>query len=113
MKKRDHSYLLLASALLVTIGCVNTPAVQEGDWDGCVIGMYPENGNETLPGGDQQEINDFEKILNHKIGSVVWFPTWDDEFPTKAVQQLHKAVQHLHKAVQHLFCSGLFRFVFV
>jgi hypothetical protein len=89
MKKTDRSYLLLASALFVTISCVNNPAIQEGDWDGGVIGMYPENGNETLPGGDQQEINDFEKILNHKIGSVVWFPTWDDEFPTKAVQQLH------------------------
>jgi len=89
MEMRYVLSLLLTSALLVNFSCADTTAEKEGDWEGCVIGMYPENGNETLPTGDQQEINDFEKILGHKIGSVVWFPTWDDEFPTEAVQQLH------------------------
>ncbi len=31
---------------------------KEGNWEGCVIGMYPENGNETLPTGNQEEIDD-------------------------------------------------------
>lgn len=59
-----------------------------GDWEGCVVGMYPENGNEQLPGGDFSEIDDFAANIKHPVGSVVWFPTWDDAFPIFACQQL-------------------------
>ena len=63
---------------------------EEGAWEGCVIGMYPENGNETLPTGNQEEIDDFEAKIGKEIGSVVWFPTWDDEFPLEACQKLQE-----------------------
>jgi hypothetical protein len=60
-----------------------------GDWQGCVIGFYPENGNETLPAGNFREIDDFESAILHEAGSVVWFPTWDDPFPLEACRKLH------------------------
>ncbi|WP_297766135.1 glycoside hydrolase family 26 protein [uncultured Muriicola sp.] len=90
MFKRDVTILLLLVVISLSFGCLDRTREKEGDWDGCVIGMYPENGNETLPSADEQEINDFEKIIGHKIGSVVWFPTWDDEFPTKSCEMLYK-----------------------
>ena len=65
-------------------------ALIDGEWSGCIIGMYPENGNEKLPLGDLSEIDDFETLIQHKIGSVVWFPTWDDDFPTLACSRLAK-----------------------
>jgi len=61
---------------------------KEGDWEGCLVGMYPENGNEKIPSGNLHEIDDFEAITGQKVGSVVWFPTWDDEFPTLACTKL-------------------------
>ena len=60
----------------------------DGNWEGCVVGFYPENGNETIPKADPQEIDDFETLLDQKVGSVVWFPTWDDDFPSAACQML-------------------------
>jgi beta-mannanase len=88
--------------IFLTGGCGETPEqtpveTLTGDWPGCVIGFYPENGNETLPGGDQQEIDAFEAAIGQEVGMIVWFPTWEDEFPTAACQKLHERgiVPHL------------------
>jgi len=93
MKNRAKIFLFIIVTFLFTFGCMNnkkTQMLQDGDWQGCVIGLYPENGNATLPSGEMHEIIDFETTIGHEVGSVVWFPTWDDEFPTKACEQLHK-----------------------
>jgi hypothetical protein len=87
------AFLMLCAAFLITgdgISATSSSAVEEGDWEGCVIGFYPENGNETLSAGDLYEIDDFEETINRKVGSVVWFPTWDDEFPAEACLKLHE-----------------------
>ncbi|MCO6478164.1 MAG: hypothetical protein J5I94_16150 [Phaeodactylibacter sp.] len=92
MKKRVIPVLVLSATFLFSYSCVkktNETSPEEGAWEGCVVGMYPENGNELLPGGDLHEVDDFEAIIGHEVGSVVWFPTWDDEFPTEACRQLH------------------------
>jgi hypothetical protein len=60
-----------------------------GGWDGCIVGFYPENGNEKLPGGDLSEVDAFEQAIGHDVGSVVWFPTWEDTFPAKTCEILH------------------------
>lgn len=67
----------------------NKTSVEEGAWQGCVVGMYPENGNVTLLSGDERKIDGFEATIAHEVGAVIWSPTWDDEFPTKACRQLH------------------------
>lgn len=51
-------------------------------------GDYPENGNAKLPTGDLSEIDDFEALTQQELGAVVWFPTWEDEFPTAACNKL-------------------------
>ena len=84
-------FLILISAKRECMSKTNettttTKTTKEGDWQGCVVGMYPENGNETLPSGDQQEIDDFEAIIKHEVGSVVWFPTGMTNFQSKRVK---------------------------
>lgn len=88
MKKTASIILILIATFLFLNSCTNKTTLKEGDWDGCVIGLYPENGNVTIPSGEQQEIDDFEATIQHEVGSVVWFPTWDDEFPAEACQKL-------------------------
>ena len=91
MKKRTHFYLIIITVFLGLSSCMdktNKKDFMNGDWPGCVIGIYPEKGNATLATGDLYEIDDFEALIQHEIGSVVWFPTWDDEFPIDACQKL-------------------------
>lgn len=81
----------LILALTGITACMNSKnqiEVLDGDWEGCVVGMYPENGNEKIPLGNLYEIDDFEDITEKEVGSVVWFPTWDDEFPIQACEKL-------------------------
>jgi hypothetical protein len=105
MTTRIFIYLVLIAAWWSCAGTTDgtntaTPPetrTMQGDWTGCVVGFYPENGNETLPGGDLREIDDFAALVDHEVGSVVWFPTWDDDFPLAACQQLDERgiVPHL------------------
>lgn len=99
MKKLIRPLILIAICSLATMGCQQAePEIKlDGDWEGCVIGFYPENGNETLGNGEIYEVDDFENTINQKVGSVVWFPTWDEEFPMEACQKLHERgiVPHL------------------
>lgn len=88
---KSIAQIVLTISIISFSSCMNNtnPSITlEGDWPGCIIGMYPENGNELLPSGNLKEIDDFEAIIKHKVGSVVWFPTWDDEFPTLACNKL-------------------------
>lgn len=91
MKKRTHFYLIIITVFLGLSSCMdktNKKDFMNGNWPGCVIGIYPEKGNATLATGALYEIDDFEALIQHEIGSVVWFPTWDDEFPIDACQKL-------------------------
>jgi hypothetical protein len=84
--------VIIALSMLLT-NCMNTADSEnneEGNWEGCIVGIYPENGNVTLANADLHEIDDFERLINHEVGSVVWFPTWDDEFPLEACQLLYE-----------------------
>ena len=57
MKKGAIAYLIFITTFLFSYSCVNKTTLEEGDWQGCIIGMYPENGNVTLPSGDEQELH--------------------------------------------------------
>jgi hypothetical protein len=91
MLKRAYIYSISITIFLFLNSCMNTdnnPMELDGNWEGCVVGFYPENGNVTIANAEEQEIDDFEATIQHEVGSVVWFPTWDDEFPTAACQML-------------------------
>jgi len=84
-------YLFLLAGMVGFTACAdpgNQAHQKEADWAGCVVGIYPENGNRKLPAGNLHEIDDFEALTRHKVGSVEWFPTWDDEFPSRACKEL-------------------------
>ena len=83
--------MILISVFISFSNCRNNEGQEtgmDGNWPGCVIGIYPEKGNSTLSAGDLHEIDDFEGLIQHQIGSVVWFPTWDDAFPLVSCQKL-------------------------
>lgn len=91
MKKITNMLALVFTFFLVFTSCKEKevkPVAMDGSWEGCVVGIYPEKGNTTLPTADLYEIDDFEALTETEIGSVVWFPTFDDEFPLEACQKL-------------------------
>ena len=83
MKNRNIMNILLA---IVLVFCCNQETNQDiqGNWNGCMVGIFTsaENGNFPLDG--EKAIIGFEKLIDHETGSVMWFPTWDDPFPISA-----------------------------
>lgn len=63
----------------------------EGNWKGCMVSAYifQEDGRH-VPQNFEEKINNFEKLINHKIGSVMWYPTFADNFPTAQCEKLKK-----------------------
>jgi beta-mannanase len=55
-----------------------------GEWDGCVVGMFTAAENGHYPSDGMQAVVNFEKLIDHQVGSVMWFCTWDDTFPANA-----------------------------
>jgi len=100
---RHKHYLNLAILLILLIGSAckpksNAPAKQEeGDWKGCVIGMFTADSTAAFPKYGEEGIKAFESLIGHKIGSVLIYPSWQDSFPTKECQMIvnQGAIPHL------------------
>ena len=91
MKRIKHFITLLVIISFAFASCNSKKEatnLKSGDWEGCVIGFYPEKGNNTIPTANLYEIDAFEELTETEVGSVVWFPTWDDEFPLEACKKL-------------------------
>lgn len=58
-------------------------------WKGCMVSAYlfKEDGRH-LPDNYAQQISDFESLIDHEIGSLLWYPTFADEFPLVECQAL-------------------------
>ena len=88
----------IAGLLNLCAGCRNAgsgmSAEEEGDWEGCVVGMFTADDQAQFPSKGQEGLKAFEQIIDHPIGAVCWFPTWDEEFPSEACQaaQRHGAI---------------------
>lgn len=59
------------------------------NWDGCMVSAYifQEDGRH-LPDSTVEMINEFEKLIEHELGSIMWYPTFADPFPTKHCNEL-------------------------
>ena len=59
------------------------------NWDGCMVSAYifQEDGR-YLPTNSSELIRDFESLIDHDIGSIMWYPTFADTFPTKECNKL-------------------------
>jgi len=102
MKKIWKLNFLIMTVCAVLISSCKQPGTKqstelEGDWEGCVVGMYTEAENGYFPPDGEKAIIGFEELIDHEAGSVVWFPTWDDPFPTKACEEARKqgAIPHI------------------
>jgi hypothetical protein len=88
--KRAFIIALGIAACSVHVGCQSAgdraTAEVEGDWEGCVVGMFTSDDEAQFPSRGQEGLKAFEAIIDHPIGAVCWFPTWDDPFPTEACQ---------------------------
>jgi hypothetical protein len=54
------------------------------NWEGCMVSAYifQEDGR-ALPENSLELIEEFETLIEHDLGSVMWYPTFADNFPTK------------------------------
>ena len=68
-----------------------------GEWEGCVISMFTEAENATYPKDGISAVKAFEDLIGHDVGSVMWFPTFEDPFPSAAAQEAfdHGLVPHI------------------
>lgn len=85
---------LVLSIILCACSNIENKSVNsssDGNWDGCMLSAYlfQEDGR-FYPTDALAIINDFEQISEHEIGSVMWYPTFADSFPTAACNQLIK-----------------------
>jgi hypothetical protein len=46
--------------------------------------MFTSDGDATFPGNGVEGLKAFAATIDHPVGAVCWFPTWDDSFPTEA-----------------------------
>lgn len=95
--KRNFVALGLSISLLLLVSCNAKKTQAEGDWDGCVVGMFTADSNASFPWKGEEGIKAFEELINHKVGSVLMYPSWEDSFPTKACKQIAAcgAIPHL------------------
>lgn len=91
-------FVTIAIALFELTGTVNSQvAHKEGDWPGCVVGMFTADSTASFPWNGEKGIEAYEKLIHHPVGSVMFYPNWEDSFPAKACQIImeHGAIPHL------------------
>ena len=76
----------------------NISETTEALWEGCMLSAYifQEDGRH-YPNNALSLIESFESLSKHEIGSVMWYPTFADNFPTDACKELidHNYIPHL------------------
>ena len=101
---KNTKLIQLFTASLILNSCIEKPnnstnlKTTEANWDGCMLSAYifQEDGRH-YPSNALSLIDSFESLSNHEIGSVMWYPTFADNFPTKACRELinHNYIPHL------------------
>jgi len=68
------------------------------NWDGCMVSAYifQEDGR-YLPDNSTELIEEFEILVEHDMGSIMWYPTFSESFPTEQCNKLkeHNIIAHL------------------
>ena len=67
----------------------NNETVTEGNWEGCMVSAYifQEDGRH-LPDSSLEMIKEFEQLIDHEIGSIMWYPTFSDSFPAEQCNKM-------------------------
>lgn len=66
-----------------------TTKYEVANWDGCMVSayIYQEDGRHLVDTFDAT-IAEFEALIGHETGSIMWYPTFADEFPLDECQKL-------------------------
>ena len=87
-------YIVILSFSLSLTSCTDNSIKnneKEGNWEGCVVGAYTfDIDGRIFPKDAEQRIKELEELLDHEVGSIAWFPTWADPFPTEECELLRK-----------------------
>jgi hypothetical protein len=101
--------IVFSSVLLAFASCTTKPKVEEtqtkptsvdsvANWDGCMLSAYvfQEDGRH-LPANAAEIVSDFETLVEHELGSVMWYPTFADSFPAAECNALKEqnVIPHL------------------
>jgi len=91
MNIKNLSLIIILSTLFLFSCEKNKISNKEGDWNGCMVSAYifQEDGR-NIPQNPEKNIKEFESLINHKIGSVMWYPTFADTFPMTQCENLKK-----------------------
>jgi hypothetical protein len=94
---RKSIFIIISLFAFFALSCKSTKQETEGDWQGCVVGMFTEDSTASFPRNGEKGIEAFETLIQHKVGSVLFYPTWEDSFPTKTCQEIAKfgAIPHI------------------
>tara|TARA_B110000444_G_scaffold236582_1_gene248559 strand:- start:344 stop:1393 length:1050 start_codon:yes stop_codon:yes gene_type:complete len=95
-----NAYLFIFLGMSIGQGCGTQEANNqvsiiekktEGNWEGCKVSSYifQENGR-YYPSNANQLIQEFEELIDHKLTSIMWYPTFGEEFPSEACNELKK-----------------------
>jgi hypothetical protein len=91
--------LFIVSAFLISCSknSQDIRSTHEGNLQGCAIGMFTSDGDAKFPANGEAGIAAFEKIIGKPVGSVMWYPTWDDRFPAEQCEivRRHGAIPHI------------------
>jgi endoglucanase len=91
MKKKAYFIFSLFAALMLVSSCKTQKPETEGNWDGCVVGMFTADSTASFPWNGEGGILAFEDLIHHKVGSVLIYPTWADSFPAKECMMISNA----------------------
>jgi len=96
----NHKILFIAFvSIMLMLSCKtkNRASEKEGNWQGCVAGMFTADSSASFPWKGEDGIKAYEKLIHHPVGSVMFYPNWEDSFPTKACEIIlaHGAIPHL------------------
>lgn len=97
MKTKLIYIFLSISIFLSTAACKNQNRQDkqntetDTDTNYCMVSAYifDEDGRH-LSEDFEKSVFEFEKLIDHKIASLMWYPTFADNFPTKECQKLKK-----------------------
>jgi hypothetical protein len=89
--KNHYLFLGIVISCCILVCCKTNKGEIEGNWDGCVVGMFTSDSTASFPANGVNGILAFEELIHHKIGSVLIYPTWADSFPANECRMIAKA----------------------
>lgn len=97
MKGIFKGILWLVMLAGISLSLINPAVSAERNDDGVMIAAFIHEGLAKFPEMGEEGIIAYEELIGRKLASVMWYPTWDNRFPTKFCENVRK-----HGSIPHL-----------